>query len=92
MMRPIVLVLTITLLALVPRMSNVVGTFRDSDVVLGGEDSYYHMRRIELAIGNRGVLPLPHPSPRNRLWLARNPWFEVELLPELRRRVREALA
>ena len=40
----------------------------------------------------RGILPLPHPSPRNRLWLARNPWFEVELLPELKRRVAEALA
>ena len=40
----------------------------------------------------RGVLPLPHPSPRNRLWLARNPWFEVELLPALKRRVAEALA
>ena len=39
----------------------------------------------------RGVLPLPHPSPRNRLWLARNPWFEAELLPELRRMVGEAL-
>jgi uracil-DNA glycosylase len=33
-------------------------------------------------------LPLPHPSPRNNPWLARNPWFEGELLPELRRRVR----
>ena len=39
----------------------------------------------------RGVLPLPHPSPRNRLWLARNPWFEVELVPDLKRRVQEAL-
>ena len=34
-----------------------------------------------------GVLPLPHPSPRNRLWLTRNPWFESELLPELREHV-----
>lgn len=33
-------------------------------------------------------LPLPHPSPRNRFWLAKNPWFEVEVLPELRRKVR----
>lgn len=40
----------------------------------------------------RGVLPLPHPSPRNRLWLARNPWFESELLPVLRQRVADALA
>ena len=38
-----------------------------------------------------GVLPLPHPSPRNRLWLKRNPWFEAELLPELRRLAAEAL-
>ncbi|BFI97204.1 MAG: uracil-DNA glycosylase family protein [Rhodanobacter sp.] len=35
----------------------------------------------------RGVLPLPHPSPRNQLWLKRNPWFEAELLPELRKHV-----
>jgi uracil-DNA glycosylase len=38
-----------------------------------------------------GVLPLPHPSPRNRLWLARNPWFEAELLPALRVQVAAAL-
>jgi len=35
--------------------------------------------------------PLPHPSPRNRLWLARRPWFEGEVVPELRRRVHEVL-
>ncbi len=28
-------------------------------------------------------LPLPHPSPRNRFWLAKNPWFEKEVIPEL---------
>lgn len=33
-------------------------------------------------------LPLPHPSWRNTGWIARHPWFEAELLPELRRRVR----
>ena len=38
------------------------------------------------------MVPLPHPSPRNNLWLRRNPWFEVELLPSLRRRVSEVLA
>lgn len=32
-------------------------------------------------------LPTPHPSPRNTLWLRRNPWFEQEVVPELRRRV-----
>ena len=28
-----------------------------------------------------GVIPLPHPSPRNNGWLKRNPWFETELIP-----------
>ncbi len=37
------------------------------------------------------VLPMPHPSWRNSGWLKRNPWFEAELLPELRRRVRAEL-
>ena len=37
------------------------------------------------------LVPLPHPSPRNNLWLKRNAWFERELLPELRERVRQVL-
>ena len=36
-------------------------------------------------------LPLVHPSPRNTYWLMRNPWFEAEVLPELRRRVARLL-
>ncbi len=35
--------------------------------------------------------PLPHPSPRNTLWLRRNPWFEGEVVPALRRRVSRLL-
>ena len=36
--------------------------------------------------------PLPHPSPRNQPWLKRHPWFERELLAELRARTRALLA
>jgi uracil-DNA glycosylase len=36
-------------------------------------------------------LPLPHPSWRTLAWQRKNPWFDAELLPELRRRVREEL-
>ncbi len=32
-------------------------------------------------------LPLPHPSWRNTAWLRKNPWFEADLLPELKQRV-----
>ena len=38
------------------------------------------------------VFPLPHPSWRNTAWLKRNPWFEAEVLPDLRQRVTEVLA
>ena len=38
------------------------------------------------------VMPLPHPSPRNQIWMRRNPWFETDLLPLLRRRVKRVLA
>ena len=34
-----------------------------------------------------GWLPLPHPSPRNTLWLRKNPWFEQEIVPHLQQRV-----
>lgn len=37
------------------------------------------------------LLPLPHPSPRNNIWLRKNPWFSDEVLPYLRRRVRQVL-
>jgi uracil-DNA glycosylase len=37
-------------------------------------------------------IPLPHPSWRNNGWLKKNPWFETELVPYLRKRVRSALS
>ncbi|MCV6611822.1 MAG: uracil-DNA glycosylase family protein [Amphritea sp.] len=38
------------------------------------------------------IFPMPHPSPRNNIWLRRNPWFEEELVPELQQQVRRVLA
>ena len=31
---------------------------------------------------------LPHPSPRNQLWLKKNPWFESDVLPALKQRIK----
>ncbi len=42
------------------------------------------------AFGDR-IIPLPHPSPRNNIWLKKNPWFSERLLPELSQRVHSAL-
>jgi uracil-DNA glycosylase len=37
------------------------------------------------------VLPLPHPSPRNNIWLKANPWFADEVVPALQARVRSLI-
>ena len=37
------------------------------------------------------LLPLPHPSPRNRRWLRQHPWFEAEVVPALRARIQELI-
>jgi len=38
-----------------------------------------------------GVLPLPHPSPRNNIWLKKNPWFEKEVLGNLKSKIKSIL-
>ncbi|MXO84928.1 uracil-DNA glycosylase family protein [Altererythrobacter aurantiacus] len=36
-------------------------------------------------------IPLPHPAWRSALWMAKHPWFEADVLPELRRLVAERI-
>lgn len=38
-----------------------------------------------------GQAVFPHPSPRNRHWLTKNPWFEADTLPAIKRRVHDVL-
>jgi uracil-DNA glycosylase len=38
------------------------------------------------------IVPLPHPSWRNNTWLKKNPWFQEDLVPHLRKRVRRLLS
>ncbi len=35
---------------------------------------------------------LPHPSPRNNIWMKKHPWFKEEVLPELKNRVAQVLS
>ena len=37
------------------------------------------------------TIPLPHPSPRNNIWLKKNPWFSESLLPCLKKMAQDAL-
>ena len=48
------------------------------------------VRAARLLLPDRIVLP--HPSPRNQMWIKRNPWFERDLLPALRTQVSSVLA
>jgi uracil-DNA glycosylase len=70
-------------------------------LVLGQYAQSYHFPRGKLSVTDLvrswrvhwpHKVPLPHPSPRNNLWLRRNPWFEAELLPSLRKQVSKVLA
>ena len=68
-------------------------------LLVGGAAIRWHLglRDVTAAVADwrgpavDGVFPLPHPSWRNTGWLKRNPWFEAELLPVLKARVREVL-
>ena len=56
--------------------------------------AFIHMLRQEDLIApslEQGKLVLPHPSPRNNRWLKQNPWFEAEVLPELKSRIKGLL-
>jgi len=70
-------------------------------LVIGQYASAYHLPEetgalTEIVRGWRkhwpGIVPLPHPSPRNNLWLKRNPWFEETLIPVLQARVSEIMS
>ena len=53
----------------------------------GGRSVTENVRAWRALWPNR--IPLPHPSPRNQMWVQRNLWFAREVLPALRWRVRE---
>jgi uracil-DNA glycosylase len=81
---------------LLPLLKNVQLT-----LLVGGYAQRYHLgSAVKAGLGETvaawreygaHVIPLPHPSWRNSGWLKKHPWFEAELVPVLRARVREVL-
>ncbi len=47
--------------------------------------------RVRNVTPDAETIPLPHPSPRNGMWLKNNPWFEKDILPNLKRRMKLVL-
>lgn len=78
------------LLAQMPHvgLTLLVGTYAQKHVLGPGRmrDRVWHFRDFLPR-----YFPLPHPSWRSTIWMRDNPWFEAEVLPELRHRVRNAL-
>ena len=48
-------------------------------------------RQIWQASQSPRYIPLPHPSWRNTAWMRKNPWFETDVLPFLKQKVKEVL-
>lgn len=69
-------------------------------LVLGQYAQAYHFQDSALSVTELvrswqsywpALLPLPHPSPRNNIWLKKNPWFEEDVLPPLQKRIKSLL-
>ena len=84
---------------LLPKLKNV-----ELTLAIGRYAIAYHLKeRMNVHGGNLtgivresdfardAAIALPHPSPRNLLWLKRNPWFEAERIPLLRQRIAKLL-
>jgi len=70
-------------------------------LLIGGYAQKWHLDGKALSVTERvrgwsdhipDAVPLPHPSWRNTGWLKKHPWFETDILPWLRARVRTLLA
>lgn len=68
----------------------------DLTLVIGQFAMAYHLplNRASLTdtvrdceVATSPVIVLPHPSPRNNIWLSRNRWFEADVVPILQRRL-----
>jgi len=71
------------------------------NLVIGAYAQQWHLRQTDLNLTQTvkqwrefgdNMMPLPHPSPRNNVWLKKNPWFETEVVPALQTRVQDTLA
>ncbi len=70
-------------------------------LLIGGSAQKYHLgnsaqksvtdtvRNWRSHLEDRSCLPMPHPSWRNSGWIRKNPWFESELLPVLRKLIQQ---
>ncbi len=80
-------------LALLPadRLTLLVGTYAQARYLDRPKRQSLTETVRSFAMFGEAVFPLPHPSWRSSGWMQRNPWFETDVLPILRERVRQRL-
>ncbi len=80
------------LLASLPaiRLTLVIGKYAQAWHLANSQLNLTQTVKLWQSYGNH-IVPLPHPSPRNNIWLKKNPWFKSDLLPVLKQRVSKAL-
>jgi uracil-DNA glycosylase len=71
------------------RLTLLVGSYAQAHYLESYRSLTDTVRRF--ASAGPGFFPLPHPSWRSGIWMRRNPWFEADVLPALRKAVRKAL-
>lgn len=74
------------------RLTLLVGTYAQAGYLPDARAMTMNERVREFARFLPEYFPLPHPSWRSTLFMRRNPWFEQDVLPELRNAVERALA
>jgi uracil-DNA glycosylase len=81
------------LLAQLPhiRLTLVIGQYAQAWHLPEQQAQTLTQRVREQDVATAPVIALPHPSPRNGVWLKANPWFAGEVLPTLKARVAQAL-
>ncbi len=82
------------LLALMPdvRLTVLIGRYAQKQYLAGDARRTLTETVREFREYGPGRIPLVHPSPLNFRWQAKNPWFDAEVIPELRKLVGSALA
>lgn len=81
------------LLALMPKVELIllIGQYAQNYYLAPGPKSTLTERVRDFNTYLPRFFPLPHPSPRNYIWQAQHKWFEADVLPQLKIRIREII-